>query len=250
MITIKTPEEIAIMREGGRMLVQIVDELIAQVRLGVSTDQLDKISEQKIRKAGAKPAFLNYDGFPATLCASVNEEVVHAIPSAEKILKNGDIITLDLGLIYKGYYLDMARTVPVGQIDGKTARLVEVTKEALKLGIEKVRPGIAIGDIGYEIQRFVEGEGFGIVRELCGHGIGKELHEEPQVLNYGERNTGARLKEGMVICIEPMVTAGDWNVKRTKDGQTFVTSDGSLSAHFEDTIAVTSTGSEVLTKFE
>jgi len=248
MTPIKTLQEIAIMREGGRILARIMDELIVQVRPGVSTAQLDKIAEGKILKAGAKPAFKDYQGFPATLCASVNEEVVHAIPSPEKILKEGDIITLDLGLIYKGYYADMARTVPVGEIKKETARLVRVTREALELGIKKARPGATVGDVGNTIQRFVEEHGYGIVRELCGHGIGKELHEEPQVLNYGSRHTGVELKEGMVICIEPMVTMGDWNVKRAKDGQTYLTRDGSLSAHFEDTIAITANGSEVLTR--
>ena len=240
MIPIKTPQEIAIMRKGGRILAGIMDELIAQAQPGASTAQLDKIAEGKILKAGAKPAFKNYQGFPATLCASVNEEVVHAIPSPEKILKEGDIITLDLGLIYKGYYSDMARTVP--------ARLVRVTREALEFGIKKTRAGVTVGDVGNTIQRFVEERGYGVVRELCGHGIGKELHEEPQVLNYGSRHTGVELKEGMVICIEPMVTMGDWNVKRARDGQTYITRDGSLSAHFEDTIAIIKNGAEVLTR--
>lgn len=247
MISLKSPEEIAIMREGGRMLARIMKELIGEVRLGVSTDQLDRIAEEKIREAGATPAFLRYEGFPRTLCASVNEEVVHAIPSTEKILKEGDIITLDLGLIHKGYYADMARTVPVGNIDANTARLVRATERALKLGTNEVRPGVTVGDIGNTIQRFVEGQGFGVVRELCGHGIGKELHEEPQIPNYGKRHMGVKLETGMVLCIEPMVTTGDWNVTRAKDGQTFVTSDGSLSAHFENTVAVTPDGSEVLT---
>ncbi|OHA64673.1 MAG: type I methionyl aminopeptidase [Candidatus Wildermuthbacteria bacterium RIFCSPLOWO2_01_FULL_48_29] len=248
MIPIKTPQEIAIMRKGGRILAGIMDELIAQAQPGASTAQLDKIAEGKILKAGAKPAFKNYQGFPATLCASVNEEVVHAIPSPEKILKEGDIITLDLGLIYKGYYSDMARTVPVGEIEKETARLVRVTREALEFGIKKTRAGVTVGDVGNTIQRFVEERGYGVVRELCGHGIGKELHEEPQVLNYGSRHTGVELKEGMVICIEPMVTMGDWNVKRARDGQTYITRDGSLSAHFEDTIAIIKNGAEVLTR--
>lgn len=247
MISVKTPEEITIMREGGHMLACIVKELIPEVKPGVTTAQLDTIAEQKIRKAGALPAFLNYQGFPRVMCTSVNEEVVHAIPSPTKILKEDDIITLDLGLIYKGYYLDMARTVPVGEIAPETRRLVETTKAALSIGTRKVRPGATMGDIGSAIQQFVESKGYGIVRDLCGHGIGKELHEEPQVPNYGDRHTGAKLKEGMVICIEPMVTMGDFNVKRAKDGQTFVTRDGSLAAHFEDTIAVTSSGHEVLT---
>ncbi len=247
MISVKTPEEIVIMREGGHMLARILKELMGEVEVGVSTGALDKIAEQKIRKAGALPAFLHYQGFPSTMCTSVNEEVVHAIPSDKRILNEGDIITLDLGLIYKGYYLDMARTVPVGEIDPEARRLVEVTMAALRLGIKKVRPGATTGDVGNAIQQFVEEKGYGIVRDLCGHGIGKELHEEPQVLNYGERKTGVKLQAGMVICIEPMVTMGDFNVKRAKDGQAFVTRDGSLAAHFEDTIAVTSSGHEVLT---
>lgn len=248
MITIKTKEEIDIMREGGRKLAHIMKDLQVQVKSGVSTYELDKFAEGEIKKAGAKPAFLNYQGFPGTLCASLNEEVVHAIPSAKKILKEGDIITLDLGLIHKGYYLDMARTVLVGEVDEEVARLVRVCKKALRLGVKKMRPGITIGDIGNTIQRFVEDQGFGIVRELCGHGIGKELHEDPQVPNYGKRHEGVKLEDGMVLCIEPMLTMGDWNVKRLKDAHTFVTRDGSLSAHFEDTIAVTKEGSEVLTK--
>ena len=229
------------------MLAQIMKKLILEVAPGVSTGQLDKIAERRIREAGAKPAFLNYQGFPRTMCTSVNEEVVHAIPSEERILEAGDIVSLDLGLIHKGYYSDMARTIPVGGIVPETTRLVQVCKDALRLGEEKARPGITTGDIGNTIQRFVESKGFGIVRELCGHGIGKDLHEEPQVLNYGERKAGVKLEEGMVICIEPMITMGDWNVKRARDGQTFVTRDGSLSAHFEDTVAITSKGSEVLT---
>ena len=249
MISRKTPEEIAIMREGGHMLAQIMKKLILEVAPGVSTGQLDKIAERRIREAGAKPAFLNYQGFPRTMCTSVNEEVVHAIPSEERILEAGDIVSLDLGLIHKGYYSDMPRTIPVGGIVPETTRLVQVCKDALRLGEEKARPGITTGDIGNTIQRFVESKGFGIVRELCGHGIGKDLHEEPQVLNYGERKAGVKLEEGMVICIEPMITMGDWNVKRARDGQTFVTRDGSLSAHFEDTVAITSKGSEVLTSF-
>jgi methionyl aminopeptidase len=247
MISIKTTQEIAIMREGGHMLAQIMKELIAAVQPGISTGELDKLAKQKIEKAGAKPAFTNYQGFPRTICTSVNEQVVHAVPSEQQILKEGDIITLDAGLIWKGFYLDMARTVPVGTVSAEAARLIRSTKKALKLGIKKVRPGITVGDIGNTIERFLDSQEYGIVRELCGHGIGKGLHEEPQIPNYGKRHTGAELKEGMVICIEPMVTLGDFNVQRAKDGQTFVTKDGSLSAHFEDTIAITAHGAEVLT---
>jgi methionyl aminopeptidase len=230
------------------MLAQIMKELQGQVKPGISAEELDTYAKNKILKAGAKPAFLNYHGFPNTLCASVNNEVVHAIPAKEKILKEGDIITLDLGLIWKEHYLDMARTVPVGTIDPEAARLIRVTRKALRLGVKKARPGNTIGDIGNTIQRFVEGQGYGVVRDLCGHGIGKELHEDPQIPNFGKRHEGAEIKENMVICIEPMVTAGNFNVKRTKDGQTFVTRDNSLAAHFEDTLVITSKGGEILTK--
>lgn len=248
MTSLKTPEEIAIMREGGKTLAGVVEELISRVRPGISTGELDRIAQENIRKAGAQPAFLNYQGFPRTLCTSVNNEVVHAVPSDEKVLQEGDIITLDLGLRFQGYCVDMARTVPVGVPNPQALRLIETTKQALYLGVKQARPGARLGDIGEAIQRFVEGEGFGVVRELCGHGIGKELHEPPQVLNYGKRGAGEELQEGMVICIEPMVTAGDWNVKRAKDGHAFLTSDGSLSVHFEDTVAITRQGPEILTK--
>ena len=247
MISVKTPQEIEIMREGGHMLAQIMKELIAEVKPGISTGELDKKAAAKILKAGVKPAFKNYQGFPKTMCVSINNEVVHGVPSEKRIVQEGDIVTLDLGLIYKEFYLDMARTVSVGEVAEEAARLVRITKKALKLGIKKVRPGITIGDIGNTIERFLNSQQYGIVRELCGHGIGKELHEDPQIPNYGKRHAGAELKEGMVICIEPMVTLGDFNVQRVKDGQTFITKDGSLAAHFEDTIAVTASGAEVLT---
>ena len=247
MISIKTPQEVAIMREGGHMLAQIMKELIAEVKPGISTGELDKKAAAKIVKAGVKPAFKNYQGFPKTMCVSINDEVVHGVPSEKKIIQEGDIVTLDLGLIYKEFYLDMARTVSVGEVAEEAARLVRITKKALKLGIKKARPGITIGDIGNTIERFLNSQQYGIVRELCGHGIGKDLHEDPQIPNYGKRHSGAELKEGMVICIEPMVTLGDFNVQRAKDGQAFVTKDGSLAAHFEDTILVTSAGAEVLT---
>lgn len=229
------------------MLADILKEVIEEVKPGISTGELDKIAEKKIIQAGAKPAFKNYQGFPATMCTSVNEQVVHAIPSVKQILQEGDIITLDLGLIWHGFYLDMARTVPVGEVSEDASRLVRITKKALKMGIKKVHPGITTGDIGNTIERFLSSQKYGIVRELCGHGIGKDLHEEPQIPNYGIRHAGVKLTEGMVICIEPMVTMGGDAVKRAKDGQTFVTKDGTLAAHFEDTILVTATGAEILT---
>ncbi|MEK7510465.1 MAG: type I methionyl aminopeptidase [Patescibacteria group bacterium] len=247
MISLKTPQEIEIMREGGRRLAQIMRELQVQVQPGISTDELDKYAESQILKARAKPAFKNYQGFPRTLCTSINEEVVHAVPSKERVLQDGDIITLDIGLIWEGYYLDMARTAPVGQISLEAARLIRITKKALRLGIKKARPGNTSGDIGNTIQRFIESQGYNVVRDLCGHGIGKQLHEEPQILNFGKRHEGSELAEGMVICIEPMVTMGDWKLRKTQDGFGFATADGSLSCHFEDTIAITPLGPNVLT---
>ena len=247
MISIKTPQEISLMREGGRILSQILKELLLKVKPGISTKDLDRAAEALILQSGAKLAFKDYEGFPAVLCASVNEEIVHMIPGP-RILKEGDIVTLDIGLIWKGVYLDMARTVPVGSIDFEKQRLIRVTKKALRLGIGKAKVGNTVGDIGNTIQRFVEGQGYQVVRELTGHGIGKELHEDPHIENFGKRHQGVPLQEGMVICIEPMVTAGDWHLKKAKDNYGFETKDGSLSCHFEDTIAITLGGPKVLTK--
>lgn len=246
MISLKTSQEISVMREGGRKLAEVMGELISRVEPGIATEELDRAAQALILNTGAKIAFQGYDGFPGAICTSVNEEVVHSVPSS-RILKEGDILTLDIGLIWKGLYLDMARTVPVGSIDREAMRLLQVTRESLGIGIAKAKAGNTVGDIGHVVQQFIEGNGYNVVRELCGHGIGKNLHEDPKVLNYGERGTGAVLKEGMVICIEPMVTVGDWKLKRSKDGHGFETKDGSLSAHFEDTIAITSQGPEVLT---
>ncbi len=235
------------MREGGNILAAVMEELQKEVRPGVTTNFLDEQAELNIRKAGATPAFKGYEGFPKTLCTSVNEEIVHIIPS-ERVLNEGDILTLDLGLVWKGLYLDMARTVPMGSISKPAMDLIEATRKSLSLGIEQARPQNTLGDIAYAVQRYVESKGYGVVRELCGHGIGKELHEEPKVLNYGEKGKGLVLKEGMVLCIEPMVTAGDWHLKKAEDGYGFQTRDGSLSCHFEDTVAITSRGPEVLTR--
>lgn len=233
----------------------ILQEIAKEVHAGVSTNYLDERAELKIRKAGAVPAFQGYEGFPKTMCVSVNEEIVHMIPSP-RVLQDGDIITLDLGLIWEGLYLDMARTFPVGRIRSEASRIIEVTQKSLDLGIQQAQPGNTLGDIAHAVQSYVESNGYNVVRELCGHGIGKELHEDPKVLNYlpaqagGEKGTGLVLKEGMVICIEPMVTAGEWKLKKAKDGYGFVTKDGSLSCHFEDTVAITKEGHEVLTRLK
>ena len=247
MISIKSPEEIKIMVEGGKILAKIMRELEKTVKPGITTKELDRLAESLIFKYKAKPSFKGYQSFPATLCTSINEELVHVAPSG-RALKEGDIISLDLGIFYKGFHTDMAITLPVGKVDSETQRLIRTTKKALKRGIKKVRPGNTIGDIGNTIQRFVESQGFNVIRDLCGHGIGRDLHEDPQILNYGKRHKGEELKEGMVICLEPMVAIGGWKLKRTKDGHGYQTEDGSLSAHFEYTVAVTKDGHQVLTK--
>lgn len=247
MISIKTEKEIEIMRRGARILAGIMEQLVKKIEPGISTEELDKVASDLVLRHGAKLSFKNYQGFPAGLCVSVNEELVHCIPSGRK-LKNGDIVSLDLGILYNGYHADMAVTVPVGKISPEAQRLIRVTKKALKRGIKKVRLGNTFGDIGNAIQRYVESQGFNVVRELCGHGIGKEVHEEPQICNYGKRKTGAKLKPGMVFCIEPMVIVGDWHLKKAKDEYGFQTQDNSLCAHFEHTLAVTETGCQVLTK--
>lgn len=246
MLPIKTKEEIEIMAEGGKILAGIMRELEKQIRPGIATKSLDRLAESLILKSGGECSFKGYEGFPACLCASVNEEIVHTPPSS-RVLKEGDIISLDLGILYKGFHTDMAATFPVGKADPEVQRLIRITKKALKRGIKKTRPGNKIGDIGNTIQRYVESEGFNVVRELCGHGIGKEIHEDPQILNYGKRGTGPELLEGMVLCLEPMVTARDWHIKKAKDGYGFETKDGFLSCHFEHTIAVARDGAKILT---
>jgi len=252
MISIKTPEEIEIMKEGGSILAQVIEELKTAVRVGITTKELDKLAENLILKHGGKPSFKGYENYPATLCTCINEELVHCPPSNRR-LKEGDIISLDIGMYYKGFHTDMAITVPVietgniNKIDPEALRLIRVTKKALKLGIKKAKIGNTFGDVGNTIQRYVESEGFNVVRDLCGHGIGKELHEEPKILNYGKRKTGPKIKVGMAFCIEPMVTIGDWKIKKTKDGFGYKTKDNSLSCHFEHTIAITKEGPEILT---
>jgi methionyl aminopeptidase len=257
MIEIKTPQEIEIMGEGGRILAKIMKELEKRVRPGITTMELEKLAESLILKAGGKCSFKGYkskDGesirpYPFCLCTSVNEEIVH-VPPSNRVLREGDVLKIDIGMFYKGFHTDMAITVPVGKVSFEAQRLIRVTKKALKLAIKKVRPGNTFGDIGNTIQRYVESQGFNVVRELCGHGIGRELHEDPKILNYGKKKTGEKIKEGMVFCIEPMVTAGDWHLKRTKDGFGYQTVDGSLTAHFEHTVAVTKNGCKILTNLK
>ena len=234
------------MEEGGRILALIMKELEKSVEPGITTNDLNRLAESLIFKYKARPSFKGYQDFPASLCTSLNEEIVHAAPS-DRVLKEGDIISLDLGLFYKGYHADMALTLPVGRIIPEAARLLRVTKKSLKRGINKSKPGNTFGDISNTIQRCAESQGFNVVRELCGHGIGRELHEEPQIPNYGKRGSSDEIKEGMVFCLEPMVTMGQWNLEKTEDGFGFKTTDGSLSAHFEHMVAVTKSGVKVLT---
>ncbi len=252
MISIKTQKEICIMREAGKILAQIIGELKNKVEPGITTKELDELAEAHLLKYKAEPAFKGHEGFPRALCASVNSAVVHSVPCDYK-LKQGDILSLDLGIRYRGFFSDMAITLPVTSIgqtygDFEALRLIRVTKKALQMGIAKIRPGNTVGDIGNTIQRFVEGQGFGVVRDLCGHGIGRNLHEEPSIFNYGKRHKGEKLKQGMVLCLEPMVTAGDWRLVKSADKFGYETKDGSLSAHFEHTIVVTKNGAKVLTK--
>ncbi|MFH1611836.1 MAG: type I methionyl aminopeptidase [bacterium] len=246
MIPIKSQQEIEIMKEGGRFLAGIIKELENKVAPGISTKELDIMAEKLILKVGATPSFKGYNQFPSALCISVNNEIVHGVPS-KRILKDGDIVSLDLGILYKGFHTDMAVTVPVGEVSSEATRLIRVTKKSLKRAIARTKEGRTIGDIGHAVQNYVEEQEFGIVRELCGHGVGRELHEDPEVPNFGQRHKGPKLKSGMVLAIEPMVTVGDWKIKLSPNRLCFETKDGSLSAHFEHTVLVTNTGGKVLT---
>lgn len=247
MIHRKSPRELDSMRQAGRRVGQILEELSELVKPGVTTAELDRFAEKRCKDLGVKPAFKGYQGFPATLCISVNEEVVHGIPSPKRILKEGDIVGVDFGVIYEGWYGDSARTFPVGKISDNASQLLKATQESLMKGIEQCRPGNRLFDIGHAVQNYVEGFGFSVVREFVGHGIGKALHEDPQVPNYGPKGKGIPLKEGMVLAIEPMVNAGRPEVRVLSDGWTAVTMDRSLSAHFEHTVAITADGPEILT---
>jgi len=238
------------MRDAGRLVGEVLSALASMVAPGVSTADLDDVAEKRIASAGAIAAFKGYHGYPATICASINEEVIHGIPSGRRVLQEGDIISIDVGASLNGYYGDSAITLPVGKVSEEAATLLRVTEEALYKAIERVRPGGRISDIGHAVQHHVEAYGFSVVREFVGHGIGQRMHEEPQVPNYGEPGRGPRLTEGMVLAIEPMVNAGRPAVKVLADGWTAVTRDGSLSAHFEHTVAVRADGPWILTARE
>jgi methionyl aminopeptidase len=248
-VVLKSSQEIEKMRRAGRVVREVLELLRSKVKPGVTTLDLEHAAEARLAELGVKAAFKGYHGFPCVLCASVNSEVVHGIPSAKRALKEGDIVSLDFGAIVDGYFGDAAITVPVGEkIDPKTARLLTVTEASLKAGIAAVRPGATLGDVGAAVQGVVEAEGFSVVRDFVGHGIGVHMHEDPQVPNFGQVGRGMKLRAGMVIAIEPMVNAGKPDVVVLEDGWTAVAADGSMSAHFEHTVAVTANGSRILTE--
>jgi len=250
MITIKTKSEIEIMRQGGKVLAEVMEQVKKKVSPGITGMDLDKVASDLVFKYGATPAFLNYEGFPAVSCVSVNDMVVHGVPN-NHILKQGDLLCFDLGIKYQGYFSDAAFAMLVGKPepkDSEAVRLIKTTQKALKLAIAKAKVGNTFGDIGNVVQRFVEYQGFNVVRDLCGHGIGKSLHEDPKILNYGKRRTGPELAKGMVFCLEPMVTMGDWKLKKADDGFGYKTADGSLACHFEHTIAINDGEAEVMTR--
>jgi methionyl aminopeptidase len=252
MISLKSPREIEVMRAANLIVAEVLAELREHVHPGVTTAELDRVAEELTRRRGAVPAFKGYEVngrvFPKSVCISINEEVVHGIPSEKRVLQEGDIVGIDFGVCYQGLYGDAAITVAVGQADPASQRLMQATREALWAGIERVQVGHRLGDVSASIQERVERDGFSVVREFVGHGIGKRLHEEPQVPNFGERDRGVRLREGMVLAIEPMVNAGGADVIIKADGWTAVTRDHSRSAHFEHSVAVTETGPYVLSQ--
>jgi methionyl aminopeptidase len=247
-IICKSAAEIDKMRRSGHVVREVLDHLRTMVAPGVSTMDLERAAEQKIKDLGAKPAFKGYYNYPCVLCTSVNEEIVHGIPSDKRVLKPGDIISIDCGVVMDGYYGDAAITVPVNGLSPETRKLLEVTEASLYKGIEQARIGNAIGDVGAAVQEYVEANGFSVVREFVGHGIGTRLHEEPQVPNFGKRGQGTRLRDGMVLAIEPMVNSGQPGTRVLDDKWTAVTADGSCSAHFEHCVAVTKNGPVILTK--
>ena len=247
MIQVKNVEQLSLMKEAGRITGEALLYIRDYVRDGVSTYELDRLIRQFIEKNGARPSFLNYSGFPASACISVNDEVIHGIPSKKRILHEGDIVKIDVGACYKGFHGDAARTIPVGKVSDEAERLIEVTRQSFFEGVARARSGMRIGDIGSAIQSYAESNGFSVVRPYIGHGIGHELHEQPDVPNYGTAGRGVRLCNGMTIAIEPMINAGAKEVKNLSDGWTVKTSDGKLSAHYENTVAILPDGPQIFT---
>lgn len=255
MIIIKTPEEIEKLREGGKRLAMVLAKTAALVRPGISALELDEFAQAEIKKLGDTPAFLGYKApghriaYPAALCVSVNSEVVHGIPTAKTILKDGDLVSLDLGIKHDGLFTDHAVTVPVGEISKERAKLLRITREAMYRGIQAIVPGARVGDVGHTIESYVNKEGnYGIVKGLAGHGVGRAIHEDPFIPNYGRAKTGEKFVPGMVVAIEPMLTLGSDEVIEGRDGYTMKTEDGSIAAHFEHTVVITETGCEILTE--
>ena len=236
------------MREGGKILAEILKKLQEAVKPGITTNDLEKLAGELVLSCGVKSSFLSFDDYPNILCTSLNDEIVHGIPS-DRVLKEGDLLKIDMGVLHKGFHTDSATTLVVGgRGDNIKNKLIQTTRESLEIGISKAKAGNTLGDIGVAIQKYIEDKGFNVVRDLVGHGIGRELHESPQVLNYGKAGTGEKLVSGMVIAIEPMVVTGKWAIKDGKDGYAFVTKDGGLAAHFEHTVAITNEGPEILTR--
>ena len=249
-VTIKSAREIELMKEAGRILEIVHDELGKALHPGMTTLDIDRLGEEIIRSYGCEPSFLNYNGYPASICVSVNDEVVHGIPSKDRILQDGDIVSLDAGLIHEGYHSDAARTHAVGNISEEAKRLIEVTKQSFFEGIKLAVPGNHLFDISEAIQKYVESNGYSVVRDLVGHGIGTHLHEDPQIPNFKQRRKGMKLRPGMTLAIEPMVNEGSYDVVWLDDDWTVVTEDGSLAAHYENTIVITEDGCEILTLSE
>lgn len=239
MIIIKSDREVEIMREAGKVTGEILREVEGFIRPGLTTHDVDAFVEERINLAGMKPAFKGYGGFPAAACVSVNEEIVHGIPSRNRVLKEGDIVSIDTGTIYRGYYSDAARTYPVGEISAAARKLIDVTKESFFRGIEYARVGFRLRDIGHAVQEYAEVNGMGVIRDYTGHGVGRNLHEDPQVPNYGVAGTGPHLKRGMVLAIEPMLALGTYECRTLANGWTVVTNDGKMAAHYENTVAIT-----------
>lgn len=250
MIEVKSKHELDLMRAAGKVTAAVLKQMTELVRPGISTWDLDTAAEKTIRSFGATPLFLGYYGFPGSICASVNEEVVHGIPKKDRILKSGDIVSIDTGARLDGFCSDAAITLGVGKVSDEAQRLMDVTRKSLYKAIGLVKPGARLGDIGHAVETFAELHNMGVVRDYCGHGIGRNMHEEPNIPNFGRKGTGPMLEEGMVLAIEPMITAGTYKVRQLSDGWTVVTSDGKYAAHFEHTVAVTAHGSEIFTAFE
>jgi methionyl aminopeptidase len=246
MISIKSQREIEIMRRSGKITAKTLTALMAAAKPGMTTGQLDKLAEESIRSMGGVPTFIGYNGYPSSICASVNDEVVHGMPG-ERVLQNGDVLSIDIGTTLEGYVSDSAITIPIGQVSEAAKRLLKVTQECLMLGIAEMTVGKHVGDIGYAVQQHAESHGYGVVRALVGHGVGRKMHEDPQVPNYGIIGEGPQLRAGLVLAVEPMITEGTFEVETLEDGWTVVTEDGKLAAHFEHTIAVTDQGPKILT---